>query len=212
MAVSQAPTGCVAGPRDLRCRAMSTETDPPAQSDPRRPALRPPRVTDVGWLTEMISDRGRVGPHNWGGPVDTEVVRARLTAQVEAGATPSVEWGRLIVALDDETPIGTVSWAGVRWGPSPESVCPSIGIALLPEFRRRGHGSVAQHLLARHLFGTLPIGRVQANTAVDNRAERKALERAGFTCEGLIRASEWRNGRFVDHLLYAVVRGEIPGT
>jgi RimJ/RimL family protein N-acetyltransferase len=180
--------------------------------DERRVSLRPLRAGDVGWLTDMIADRTRVGPHNWGGPVDPDAVRARLAAEAEGAVPQTVERGRLVVALDDDMPIGSVSWAGVRWGPSPESVCPSIGIALLPEFRAKGHGSVAQHLVARHLFGAFPIGRVQADTAVDNRAERKALERAGFTCEGLIRAAEFRNGRFVDHLLYAVVRGEIPGT
>jgi RimJ/RimL family protein N-acetyltransferase len=191
---------------------MSNEPPASNPADPRRPHLRPLQTTDVDWLTDMITDRTRVGPHNWGGPVDAAAVRARLLSVAHAGAAPTVERGRLIVALDADTPIGSVSWAGVRWGPSTESVCPSIGIALLPEFRAKGHGSVAQHLLARHLFDTLPIGRVQADTAVDNRAERKALERAGFTCEGLIRAAEFRNGRFVDHLLYAVVRGEIPGT
>lgn len=191
---------------------MSTEPPETLEADARRPHLRPLRAADVDWLTDLITDRTRVGPHNWGGPVDAEAVRARLAAQAADGTPPSVERGRLVVALDADTPIGSVSWTGVRWGPSPESVCPSIGIALLPAFRAKGHGSVAQHLLARHLFDTLPIGRVQADTAVDNRAERKALERAGFTCEGLIRAAEFRNGRFVDHLLYAVVRGELPGT
>ena len=175
-------------------------------------ALRPLRSEDVTWLADMITDRAAIGPHNWGGPVDRAEVVARLTQQVDDGPEVTVERGRLVVEVGpedgDATPIGHVSWRGVHWGPSPESVCPSIGIALLPEWRRRGFGRTAQRLLADTLFDLFPIHRVQADTAVDNPAERKALEAAGFTCEGLIRRAEVRDGRVYDHLLYSRLRGE----
>ena len=175
-------------------------------------ALRPLRSEDVTWLADMITDRAAIGPHNWGGPVDRAEVVARLTQQVDDGPEVTVERGRLVVEVGpedgDATPIGHVSWRGVHWGPAPESVCPSIGIALLPEWRRRGFGRTAQRLLADTLFDLFPIHRVQADTAVDNPAERKALEAAGFTCEGLIRRAEVRDGRVYDHLLYSRLRGE----
>jgi RimJ/RimL family protein N-acetyltransferase len=88
-------------------------------------------------------------------------------------------------------------------------VCASIGIALLPASRGRGVGTTAQRLLARLLFDALPIARVQADTATDNPAERKALERAGFTCEALLRGAEVRDGRVRDRLLFSMTRADL---
>lgn len=176
--------------------------------------LRPLCADDLDWLADMIGDRAAVGVHNWGGPVDREHVLSRLALQLAEPDANRAEVGRLIVALKDDdtqTPIGSVSWRAVSWGPTPASTCASIGIALLPAWRGRGYGTSAQRLLARHLFDQYPLHRIQADTAVDNPAERKSLERAGFTCEGLIRAAEFRNGRYHDHLLYSLLRSECVG-
>lgn len=170
--------------------------------------LRPVRADDVEWLSRMLCDREALGPHNWAGPLEADVVRAVLARQVAEDNAPRVERGRLVVQVD-HAPAGFVSWVGTRWGPSPESVCPSIGIALLPPWRGRGVGTTAQRLLARLLFDALPIARVQADTAVDNVAERTALERAGFTCEALLRGAEVRDGRVSDRLLYSLTRADL---
>ncbi len=49
-----------------------------------------------------------------------------------------------------------------------------------------------QRLLADHLFATTEVDRVEASTAVDNVAEQKALERAGFRREGVLRGAQVR--------------------
>jgi len=170
--------------------------------------LRPVRADDVEWLTQMLCDRDALGPHNWSGPLDADVVRNVLARQVAEDARLRVERGRLVVQVDAE-PAGFVSWVGARWGPEPQSVCASIGIALLPAWRGRGVGTTAQRLLARLLLDALPIARVQADTATDNPAERKALERAGFTCEALLRGAEVRDGRVRDRLLFSMTRADL---
>ena len=40
--------------------------------------------------------------------------------------------------------------------------------------------------------------RVQASTDLENVAEQRALERAGFVREGLLRGAQWRLGAFHD--------------
>ena len=170
--------------------------------------LRPVRADDVDWLARMYCDRDAVGRHNWGGPLDVQVVRAGLAQQLAGDDTLRVERGRLVVQVDAE-PVGFVSWRATQWGPTPASACPSIGIALLPAHRGRGVGTAAQRLLARLLFDALPIARVQADTATDNPAERKALERAGFTCEALLRGAEVRDGRVRDRLLFSMTRADL---
>jgi RimJ/RimL family protein N-acetyltransferase len=49
---------------------------------------------------------------------------------------------------------------------------------------------------------------VEAHTDVENVAEQRALEAAGFTREGLIRGAQWRDGAYHDGYLYAILRGD----
>lgn len=118
-----------------------------------------------------------------------------------------VEGDHLLVEADGR-PIGTVSWQEVRYGPNDESRAANIGIALIPEARGQGHGAVAQRMLARHLFSTTAVNRVEASTDVENIAEQKSLERAGFAREGVLRGAQFRAGGWHDLLGYACLRNE----
>jgi RimJ/RimL family protein N-acetyltransferase len=44
---------------------------------------------------------------------------------------------------------------------------------------------------------------------VENVAEQRALERAGFTCEGVLRHAQFHVGRWRDTVIYSVLRAEI---
>jgi RimJ/RimL family protein N-acetyltransferase len=115
--------------------------------------------------------------------------------------------GNLLVELGD-TPIGEVSYIAVHHGPPPASRAYSIGIWLLPAHRRRGHGSEAQRQLAAYLFAHTRVERVEASTDVANTAEQRALERAGFVREGILRRAQFREGGFHDLVLYSKLRAE----
>ncbi len=119
-------------------------------------------------------------------------------------AGPQVAW--LIVTLNEGTPIGDVSWFSVPYGPNRRSLAWRIGITLLPEHRGCGYGALAQSVLADHLFATTVGNRVEATTDVANVAEQGALERAGFTREGVLGGAQYRQGQWHDLLLYAKVR------
>jgi RimJ/RimL family protein N-acetyltransferase len=71
-----------------------------------------------------------------------------------------------------------------------------------------GHGSAAQRMLAGYLFATTPVNRVEASTDVENIAEQKALERAGFTREGVLRGAQFRDGGWHDLVGYARLRDD----
>ena len=113
---------------------------------------------------------------------------------------------RMIVVLDDGTPIGSMSWHGVAYGPYRRSLAWNIGITLVPEHRGRGHGAEAQRMLAEHLFATTEANRVEATTDVGNIAEQRALERAGFRREGVLRGAQYRAGAWHDLVLFARLR------
>lgn len=115
--------------------------------------------------------------------------------------------GTLIVELaTGHEPIGTVSWREVRYGPNPESICWNIGISLIPEARGHGFGTEAQRVLVAHLFATTPVKRIEAGTDVDNVAEQRSLEKAGFQREGVLRRAQYRPGGWHDLVIYACVR------
>jgi RimJ/RimL family protein N-acetyltransferase len=45
-----------------------------------------------------------------------------------------------------------------------------------------------------------------ASTETANLAERRALEKAGFTAEGVARAIGWRDGLWRDGITYSLLR------
>jgi RimJ/RimL family protein N-acetyltransferase len=113
-----------------------------------------------------------------------------------------------VIELETGEAIGDVGWRTERWGPSEGSMCPAIGVALLPQYRGRGYGTEAQRVLVSFLFDTFGFHRIQADTVVDNPAEQRSLEKAGFTREGIVGDAELRNGKYYDHVLYSILRLE----
>jgi RimJ/RimL family protein N-acetyltransferase len=118
--------------------------------------------------------------------------------------------GTLIIELnDDSTPIGTVGWRKVTvYGPSPWSDAWQIGIELIPDARGKGYGGEAQRLLADWLLATFEISRVEASTDVENVAEQRSLEKAGFIREGVARQSQYRSGAYHDLVYYSRLRSD----
>ena len=114
--------------------------------------------------------------------------------------------GELVVTDADDTPLGTVSWRPVAYGPNAGSQAYDIGISLRPFARGHGHGARAQWLLVDYLLVTTPVHRVQASTDVGNVPEQRALARAGFRLEGVLRGAQWRAGAHHDLQCWARLR------
>lgn len=116
--------------------------------------------------------------------------------------------GERVVETAGGTAVGSVSWRAVIYGPGRRNVAWRIGITILPEHRRLGYGAAAQQGLAGHLFATTDANRVEADCDVTNLAEQRALERAGFTRESVMKSAQFREGDYHDLVLYRVVRHE----
>lgn len=122
------------------------------------------------------------------------------------------ELDRLLVEHrgDDEVwnVVGEVSWHAEFYGPSRGSLAWNIGIGLVPEARGRGIGAVAQRILAKWLHETTHVTRVEASTDVANIAEQRALARAGFTFEGVLRQAQQRKDGKHDLQVWSLLPGE----
>ncbi|HEY2443223.1 MAG TPA: GNAT family protein [Streptosporangiaceae bacterium] len=163
--------------------------------------LRPVAEDDLALLERLTNDPEGAGPHEWYGWGDPHVYRHRW---MENGLLGSAG-GTLLVASGTEVH-GFVNWRQVYTGLT--SYCWEIGIRLLPQARGAGRGTLAQQLIVRYLFAHTQVNRIQAATETGNLAEQRALEKAGFTREGVLRGCSWRDGRWRDGVLYSVLRDE----
>jgi RimJ/RimL family protein N-acetyltransferase len=168
-----------------------------------RVKLRPVREADLSALEE--NESRDADPWNWFTYTPAGARRRRFAAD----GMLAEETGTLAVETPDGALAGSVSWFTVRHGPSSACQALNIGISLLPGYRGKGYGSAAQRALAEYLFATTLAERIEAETDVENLAEQRALERAGFTREGVLRHSQFRAGRWRDNVIYSVLRAEV---
>jgi RimJ/RimL family protein N-acetyltransferase len=161
--------------------------------------LRPARPEEAELVAEWRADP-QTEYEDWGDPPPG------------VGASESMPkphgMGELMITDGSDQPVGTVSWHQVLHGPNVGSIALDIGIYLRPEHRGVGHGTRAQRMVTEYLFRTFSVQRVQASTDVTNIAEQRALERAGFQREGLIRGAQWRLGEWHDLVSYARLRDD----
>jgi RimJ/RimL family protein N-acetyltransferase len=164
--------------------------------------LRPVTAEDLDAFEEFVGPDG-TGPFQWFGYTPLHQVRRRFA---ENGLIDA-DGGTLTVVADGEV-AGRVQWFPASWGRPATSSCWEIAIGLRPGYRGRGIGTLAQRQLAVHLFLHTRAQRVQASTDLGNIAEQRALEKAGFTREGVIRSAQWRQGRWHDQVLHSTLRPE----
>lgn len=100
-------------------------------------------------------------------------------------------WLIVLHTPDGETPIGDMSAHAVYYGPTTGSRALNIGISIVEEYRGRGFGAAAQQQLAE-LLHARGVVRVEAQTDVSNVAEQRALAKAGFVFEGILRSAQGR--------------------
>ncbi len=166
--------------------------------------LRPFVEGDLELLARDAIDPAFSMPFEWAGYRSPEAYRRRWEEDGFLDKDPH----QLVVADHDDVGLGWVVWQdanmfgrqGWAW---------VIGIILAPEHRGRGVGTEAQRLLAEYLFDTTIVHRLCANTAADNIAEQRALEKCGFRREGVLRQAGFRGGRWRDGVVYALLRDEL---
>jgi RimJ/RimL family protein N-acetyltransferase len=167
-------------------------------------SLRPLTAADLERAERVANDPEYNGPFGTFALTADGDVRRRF----ELDGYLNHDHGRLIVVDASGATVGVVSYIAIFHGPPPSNRVYNIGIDIDPAHRRRGYGAAAQALLARYLFDTYTIERVEASTDVENTPEQRALERAGFTREGVLRRAQWRAGDCHDVCLYSKLRGE----
>jgi RimJ/RimL family protein N-acetyltransferase len=183
-------------------RSMAVEADATILRMPTTITLRPITEAELPILEEHYADPGGASDFGFYGYKSGHGLRKSFA---ENGLLADNQ-GTLAVAVDGEA-VGSVSWH--RVGTGPISFTWNIGIALLADARGKGYGTAAQRALVEYLFGYTQAQRVEAHTETENLAEQRALEKAGFTREGVVRGAAFRAGRWRDMVAYSVVRTDL---
>jgi len=165
--------------------------------------LRLVRESDIAVLEALTQDPETTGEFQWFGWHQLRRWRRGWADDGLIGA----DGGTLIVARDNHS-LGLVNWR--RRPTTPAAYCWEIGVIMLPHARGRGDGTQAHRLLARYLFAHTTAHRIEAGTEADNIAEQRALEKAGFAREGVMRGIGWRGGSWRDGVLYSLLRTDPP--
>jgi len=124
----------------------------------------------------------------------------RVEQQWEAGrGAPFV-----IADAADDRPLGLLN---LQFGDDEEAA--SLAVSVFPEARGRGIATRALRLGAMWGLRELGLARVAAETAVDNDASIRAIEKAGFQREGRLRSHCTTHGERHDCVMFSLVAADV---
>jgi ribosomal-protein-alanine N-acetyltransferase len=103
--------------------------------------------------------------------------------------------------------VGRIALANVARGAWQNA---TLGYYIDEAYQGRGYATDAVRLAVRYAFDVAGLHRVQAGVLVDNARSARVLEKAGFRWEGTSLRYLCINGRWRDHLMFAVTREEWP--
>ena len=121
------------------------------------------------------------------------------------------EWERdegyafFLFRKDDDQLIGGITLGNVRRGVAQTG---SFGYWMGVPYAGQGFMTEAVALALRFGFGTLGLHRIEAACLLHNDPSRRVLEKSGFQHEGIARGYLKINGRWQDHLLFALLRSD----
>jgi RimJ/RimL family protein N-acetyltransferase len=106
----------------------------------------------------------------------------------------------VIADAADDRPLGLLN---LQLGEDEEVA--GLAVSVFPEARGRGVASRAMRLGATWGLRELGLGRVFAEAAVDNQASVRAIEKAGFQREGVLRAHCKTHGQRHDCVMFSLL-------
>ena len=164
-------------------------------------SIRRAGAEDADFLVELVTHE-EVEPY-------LAAVRAKrreeIVAEIGRSDVEPEAFGVFVIEVDDER-AGTMRFARSN---QRSRIADLGGLAVHPDFRGAKIADTAARLFQRHLFDELDFHRVQMEIYGFNERAMRHAERAGFTREGVRRRAYWRNGEWVDGVLYGLVADDL---
>jgi RimJ/RimL family protein N-acetyltransferase len=83
-----------------------------------------------------------------------------------------------------------------------------VGCDLHESQRGKGYAQVAYDVFMRFLFNNCGINKVSLEVLSHNDRARKLYQKLGFVLEGVKRQEVWRDGRYLDSLMFSLLKSE----
>jgi ribosomal-protein-alanine N-acetyltransferase len=171
--------------------------------------LRVPAITDYPqWVTIRAESRGFLAPWEPLWPAD-ELSRLGFRRRIKRYQREIREgsgYPFFIFSADETMLLGGLTLSHVQRGVTQSA---SIGYWMGERHARRGHMTDAVRATIGFAFDTLRLHRLEAACLPHNGASVRLLEKTGFTREGYARSYLCIDGRWQDHLLFAIVNGDL---
>ncbi|MEE1244206.1 MAG: GNAT family protein [Acutalibacteraceae bacterium] len=72
----------------------------------------------------------------------------------------------------------------------------------------KGIGTFAVNVILKHAFENMNLRRIYLTALEDNSRARHLYEKLGFVQEGVLRESNFKNGKFINMVMYSILREE----
>jgi len=82
-----------------------------------------------------------------------------------------------------------------------------IGIIIGEKIQRgKGYGKVFINAIKDYIFNTLNLRRITVFVMHENISSIKSFEKCGFSKEGIMKEYYYKNGRYLDSVIYSVIK------
>ena len=169
-----------------------------------RSTLRPWRMSDAPHLARRDNNLNVARQLRDRFPHPYTTADARQFIQSVAGAKPATSFA---IVVDGE-PVGGI---GFSPGADVERYSAEIGYWLAETHWGRGIATEAIQLVSTYAFGVCNMLRLFALPFADNDRSIRALEKAGYSREALLRASSVKERKIRDQALYVLVNDKWAG-
>jgi RimJ/RimL family protein N-acetyltransferase len=133
--------------------------------------------------------------------------QAEAQANIDRAARAWEEGTWAVFRIVDATTDEVVGGVNLRFG---EHDIAEISYFLRASARGRGLATRAVRLVVRWAFDKLAIERIELRVHAESAPSRRVAERAGFTREGVERASRaWPDGTRFDSIVYSLLRTDL---
>jgi [ribosomal protein S5]-alanine N-acetyltransferase len=182
----------------------------PYRLDGERVFLRPPERGDFdAWASLREQSRDFLVPWEPTWPPDAlsrAAFRARIARYAEDWRTDQAY--NFFIFRSDEILVGGVGLSNLRRGVAETA---SLGYWVGERFARQGFMTAALPLVLDFAFSQLRLHRVEAACLPTNVPSRGLLAKIGFQSEGRARQYLRIEGKWQDHLLFAILREDWVG-
>ena len=170
--------------------------------------LRHPAASDYPeWAQLRLESRRFLSPWEPVWPADelTKMGYRRRLKRYQREIREGTGYPFFIFTADEAALVGGLTLSHVQRGVTQSA---ALGYWIGERYARQGYMTDAVRALIVYSFETLHLHRVEAACLPHNVASIGLLEKVGFSREGYARSFLCIDGRWQDHLLFAIVAGD----